>query len=140
MKKLMIVVCLIMGVQMSFAQSKTKMVETKKVETKKGETKHKKLTIDQRATLRTDELHKLVGLKAKQKTTIYSIHFNFITRNEEIRSNKKLSQDRKVSLIKKSNVERYKLINSELTKEQQAKLKASKFQEKLDKATLQEVK
>lgn len=129
MKKALLLIAAAMFTLFTFGQSKTKTTPKKA----KNET-------ELRADKRTNELNAIVKLTGKQKIDIYTIHYNFITRNKEISANKSLSATRKKKLVEKSNEERWKMIRSELTKTQLEKLKLTKYQQKLDAATAVENK
>lgn len=129
MKKALLLIAVAMFTLVTFGQSKAKSTPKKENN-----------SIDKKASERTRSLNAITKLTPKQRTSIYTIHYNFISRNKEIRANKSLSEAKRKELIQKSNAERWKMIKSELKKEQLEKLRLARYQQKIDAASTTEDK
>lgn len=130
MKKLVILV-VVFGTQLTFAQNK-KNTENKATtsavissQSKNESNKSKKLSIEQRANNRTQKLHKKVNLTDKQKVKVNAINLETVKRNDAIRQNKALSQEKRRSEIDSSNKKGWGYIEAYLTKEQLKKLNSN---------------
>ena len=100
MKKVLILLCVVLGTQLSFGQKVTKKGETTvKKDVSKKETKtspkNDKLTAEQRGEKQTSKLDDLVKLTNDQNRKVYLVYFESISKCDKIRANKGLAEDKK---------------------------------------------
>lgn len=100
MKKVLILLCVVLGTQLSFGQKVTKKGETtvkKDVSKKDTKTSPKKvkLTAEQRGEKQTSKLDDLVKLTNDQNRKVYLVYFESISKCDKIRGNKGLAEDKK---------------------------------------------
>jgi hypothetical protein len=137
MKKIILLLLVALGSQVSFAQSKkgteakanskaTTSTQTKDAPKKNDSDENEKITVEQRATNKTERLHAKVNLTQSQKTKVNAIYLQTIKRNDDIRKNKTLSDEEKKAEIKASNEQGWKYIEAYLTKDQLVLYKINK--------------
>ena len=102
-----------------------------------------KKTPEQRAELHTERLTKVLGLNPDQRTKIAEFNLGVALKNESIRNNPTIPQEKKISSLKSNNEARKMMIKSVLTAEQIKKfeeLEAKKEANKAEKASKKDSK
>lgn len=82
-------------------------------------------TIEQKATIQTEQMTTQLSLSEQQKTQIHEINLGVMQKNEAVKNNASLTAEQKVEQYKMNDQARTDLINQILTEDQKAKFAES---------------